>query len=128
MMLKAFYCLSAITLLVMMFLNSIVLIMRFNDARAVKKDVDSTVKNMGARPFAFLTQTEQCLPLKLIYNLELSTGSKCRCDVIVLSYKKECREVKPPHVTYLFDNTTTWGSGRNTLFFHAMNKRPGYIY
>lgn len=80
-------------------------------------------KKTGTTPFIYLTQTEQCLPSKLTQNLELSNRSNCRCDVIVLSYKKECREESPLHFTYLFDNTTTWGSGRNELFFRAMEKK-----
>lgn len=85
-------------------------------------------KKTGTTPFIYLTQTEQCLPSKLTQNLELSNRSNCRCDVIVLSYKKECREESPFHFTYLFDNTTTWGPGRNELFFRAMEKRMTYIY
>ena len=46
----------------------------------------------------------------------------------MLSYKIKCQKERPPHVTYLFDNTTTWGSGRNKLFFAATNRRPGYTY
>ena len=67
--------------------------------------------------FVYLTQTERCLRTKLTRNLDLGNRSKCRCDVVVLSYKAECREYRPAHFTYLFDNTTTWGSGRNRLFF-----------
>ena len=87
-----------------------------------------TEKEIVSRTFVFLTQTEQCLPPVLFYHLKLFTDMTCRCDVIVLSYKRKCQKEKPPHVTYLFDNTTTWGSGRNKLFFLAMNRRPGYTY
>ena len=91
-------------------------------------DTNWTEKEIVSRPFVFLTQTEQCLPPKLSDHLKLSTNITCRCDVIVLSYKIKCQKERPPHVTYLFDNTTTWGSGRNKLFFLAMNRRPGYTY
>ena len=98
--------------------------------RAIKDDVvDKTETNLAVfAPFIFLAQTEQCLRPQLIENLELSTSKKCRCDVIVLSYRKHCREEKTPHITYLFDNTTTWRTGRNRLFYHAMNRKPGFIY
>ena len=95
---------------------------------SVANAVEWTERYSASPPFIYLTQTEQCLSSKLIQNLELTNCSECRCDVVVLSYKKKCREVSPPHFTYLFDNTTTWGSGRNKLFFHAMDKRSAYIY
>ena len=91
-------------------------------------DTNWTEKEIVSRPFVFLTQTEKCLPPKLSDHLKLSTNITCRCDVIVLSNKIKCQKERPPHVTYLFDNTTTWGSGRNKLFFAAMNRRPGYTY
>ena len=93
-----------------------------------RTDTNWTEKETVSRRFVFLTQTEHCLLPMLFYHLKLSTDMTCRCDVIVLSYKRKCQKEKPPHVTYLFDNTTTWGSGRNKLFFAAMNRRPGYTY
>ncbi|CAH3166225.1 unnamed protein product [Pocillopora meandrina] len=78
--------------------------------------------------FLYLTQTERCLRKNVTLNLDLGNRSKCRCDVVVLSYKAECREYRPAHFTYLFDNTTTWGSGRNRLFFHALERNTNYVY
>ena len=86
------------------------------------------MKSKVSPPFVFLTQTEQCLTPGLIQTLELSDASKCRCDVIVLSYKTECLEKSAPHITYLFGNETTWGSGRNLLYFHALERRLDYLY
>ena len=130
--LKTFCCFSAVILLLII-VTTIILNIRIIDRKQVnffKNSMDWTEKKTdSARPFVFLTQTEQCLRQKLITNLELSTSLKCRCDVIVLSYQRECRaENSPSHVRYLFDNTSTWGSGRNTLFFQAMDRRPGYVY
>ena len=87
-----------------------------------------TMKSKVSPPFVYLTQTEQCLTPSLIQTLELSDASKCRCDVIVLSYKAECLEKSAPHVTYVFGNETTWGSGRNKLYFHAMERELDYLY
>ena len=87
-----------------------------------------TMKSKVSPPFIYLTQTEQCLTPSLIQTLELSDASKCRCDVVVLSYKTECLEKSAPHITYLFGNETTWGSGRNKLYFHAMERRLNYLY
>ena len=89
---------------------------------------ESTMKSNVSPPFIYLTQTKQCLTPSLIQTLELSDASKCRCDVIVLSFKSECLEKSAPHITYLFDNETTWGSGRNKLYFHAMQRRLDYLY
>ena len=87
-----------------------------------------TMNSKASPPFIYLTQTEQCLTPSLIQALELSDASKCRCDVIVLSYKTECLEKSEPHITYLFGNETTWGSGRNMLYFHAMQRKLDYLY
>ena len=122
-MLKIFYCFSALGLLVL-FDYAIILNIPANIFLARTE----ITKESARRPFVFLTQTEQCLSPKLIQNLKLNTSWGCRCDVIVLSYKQECIEDKPLHFTYLFDRRTTWGSGRNLLFFHAMDQRPGYTY
>ena len=78
--------------------------------------------------FVYLTQTEKCLRSNLSHSLELYNRSKCRCDVLVLSYREECNEPRPRHFTYLFDNRTTWGTGRNKLFFHATKRNINYIY
>lgn len=86
------------------------------------------MKSKVPPPFIYLTQTEQCLTPSLIQTLELSDASKCRCDVIVLSYKTECVEKSTSHITYLFDNETTWGSGGDKLYFHAMERRLNYLY
>ncbi|KAJ7328134.1 hypothetical protein OS493_025538 [Desmophyllum pertusum] len=95
----------------------------------VKNVVEGTEKlDSVSPPFIYLTQTEQCLPSKLVQNLQLNVSSECQCEVIVLSYETESQEESPPHFTYLFDNTTTWGSGRNKLFFHAVERRLDYIY
>ena len=87
-----------------------------------------TMKSKVSPPFIYLTQTEQCLTPSLIQTLELNDASRCRCDVIVLSYKNKCLEKSAPHITYLFDNETTWGSGGDKLYFQAMERRLDYLY
>ena len=87
-----------------------------------------TMKSKVSPPFIYLTQTEQCLTPSLIQTLELNDASRCRCDVIVLSYKNKCLEKSAPHITYLFDNETTWGSGGDKLYFQAMERRLNYLY
>lgn len=84
----------------------------------------------GTKPFIYLTGTEQCLPANLATSSEIGDPKTCDCDVIVLSFRTRCRtpQRNQSHVSYLFDPKTGWASGRNVLFFAAMNRRPGYFY
>ena len=80
------------------------------------------------KPFVYLTETEQCLPPYLASSSQIGDAQTCNCDVIVLSFRAKCRENNQSHVSYLFDSNTRFASGRNVLFFAAMDRRPGYHY
>ncbi|KAL9950943.1 hypothetical protein ACROYT_G043518 [Oculina patagonica] len=80
------------------------------------------------KPFIYLTQTEQCLPAKLSSSRGIGDSDTCNCDVIVLSYKKECQEKKPSHISYIFVTESTWTSGRNILYFIARARMRRYHY
>lgn len=82
------------------------------------------------KPFIYLTQTKQCLPLIKASPDQIGDPQTCNCDVIVLSYQQECEDLNwnASHISYLFDNTTSWATGRNLLYFAAMKRRPGYHY
>ena len=80
------------------------------------------------KPFIYLTETEQCLPENLASSSEIGDPETCNCDVIVLSFLAKCQENNQSHITYLFDPNTLFASGRNVLFFAALNRRPGYHY
>ena len=80
------------------------------------------------KPFIYLTETEQCLPRNLATSFQIGDPETCNCDVIVLSFRDKCHENNQSHITYLFDPNTLFASGRNTLFFAAMDRRPGYHY
>ena len=80
------------------------------------------------KPFIYLTETEQCLPPNLATSSQIGDPETCDCDVIVLSFRTKCREDNRSHVSYLFDPNTGWASGRNVLFFAALDRRPGYHY
>ena len=80
------------------------------------------------KPFVYLTETEQCLPPYLASSSHIGDPQICNCDVIVLSYRAKCQENNQSHVSYLFDPNTLFASGRNVLFFAAMDRRPGYHY
>ena len=90
----------------------------------------NSTENVSARrfrkPFIYLTQTEKCIPLTLMESIGIN--DTCNCDVIVLSYQAGCTEVSSVNVTYLFERNSTWSSGRNALYFAALNRTPGYHY
>ena len=88
-----------------------------------------TEKTRTMKKFVYLTETEQCLPKNLATSSQVGDPATCDCDVIVLSFRTRCREDnQPTHVSYLFDPNTGWASGRNLLFFAALDRRPGYQY
>ena len=80
------------------------------------------------KPFIYLTETEQCLPENLASSSEIGDPETCNCDVIVLSFLAKCQDNHQSHITYLFDPNTLFASGRNVLFFAALDRRPGYHY
>ena len=83
---------------------------------------------ISTKRFIYLTQTEQCLPQNLASSSSIGDPDTCNCDVIVLSFKKECLERNSSHVLYLFDPSTGWGTGRNLLYFTAINRTRIYNY
>ena len=91
---------------------------------ATHRSTESTTR----KPFVYLTETEQCLPPYLASSSHIGDPQACNCDVIVLSYRARCQENNQSHVSYLFDPNTLFASGRNVLFFAAMDRRPGYHY
>ena len=89
----------------------------------------SSEMTRSIKPFIYLTETEQCLPPNLATSSQIGDPETCDCDVIVLSFRTRCREDnQPTHVSYLFDPNTGWASGRNLLFFAALDRKPGYHY
>ncbi|XP_068721403.1 uncharacterized protein [Montipora capricornis] len=81
---------------------------------------------MFTKPFIYLTQTEKCIPLPLRESIGIN--DTCNCDVIALSYQAECTKISSVNIAYLFDRNSTWSSGRNALYFAAVNRTPGYHY
>ena len=89
---------------------------------------EKTTENSSPKVFIYLTQTEQCLPPTLASSSEIGDPETCNCDVIVLSFRKKCQVQKTPHITYLFDPNTGWGTGRNVLYFAVKARFPRYLY
>ena len=58
----------------------------------------------------------------------IGDSKTCNCDVIVLSYKEECQDEKPSHISYVFANESTWTTGRNLLYFVAIGRLHHYHY
>ena len=58
----------------------------------------------------------------------IGDSKTCKCDVIVLSYKVECKDEKPSHISYVFANNSTWTTGRNLLYFVAIERIRHYHY
>ena len=88
--------------------------------------VDVTTKI--TKSFLYLTQTEECLPAYLLSNDTLGDPSLCNCDVIILSYIRECKNSSHPHVQNIFAPIKQWSVGRNLLYTTAMNRTAKYLY
>jgi len=88
----------------------------------------TAMRSTTQKPFIYLTETEQCLPRNLASSSQIGDPETCNCDVIVLSFQAKCQDNNQSHITYLFDPNTLFASGRNVLFFAAMDRRPGYHY
>ena len=48
--------------------------------------------------------------------------------MIVLSYKEECQDETPSHISYVFAKESTWTTGRNLLYFVAIERIRDYHY
>jgi len=64
----------------------------------------------------------------LASSTRIGDSKTCNCDVIVLSYKEECQDEKPSHISYVFAKESTWTTGRNLLFFAAIERIRHYHY
>ena len=84
------------------------------------------IQEFHDKSFLYMTQTEHCLPYQLRDMNAL--GDSTARDVIVLSYKKECRNTSFPHVTYIFNTSTTWTTGRTELYYAAKRLNKKYLY
>ncbi|XP_078381455.1 uncharacterized protein LOC144664220 [Oculina patagonica] len=103
----------------------IVFLINFNFKEYITAE---SIRLPSSKPFIYLTETEQCLPPNLATSSQIGDPETCNCDVIVLSYRAKCQKDNRSHVSYLFDPNTHFASGRNVLFFAAMDRRPGYRY
>ena len=83
--------------------------------------------NVNEGRILYLLQTEECLPSHL--ESVLGNSSACQCDVVVLSYKRICTDASLSNVRYLFNQSTTWTTGRNLLFYtNIYHRSDSYLY
>ena len=89
-----------------------------------------TDSEKAGKTFLYLLQKESCLPNHLRSAEAIGKSRYCHCNVLVLSYKKACKETTPSlaHVEYLYAPSSTWNTGRNLLFTTAMNRSEKYLY
>ena len=76
--------------------------------------------------FAYITQTEKCLPAHWMANDYLANSSLCNCHVYVISFKEPCDQTNASHIFYLHDKSVGWSGGRNLGYFAA--RKRGYLY
>ena len=90
----------------------------------------TTVTNQANAPtrFVYLTQTENCISTYLKSLKVFGDSEACQCDVIILSFKKECADKSLPHFQFLFKPHTTYTAGRNLLYEAARKRIEKYIY
>jgi len=83
---------------------------------------DTAQRRTFTKPLINLTGTEQCLPANLVTSSQIGDPNTCACDVMVLSFRVQCRDRTPhdqSHISYLFDPNTGWrlGIGKKCAFF-----------
>ena len=84
--------------------------------------------SITSKPFIYLTQTEKCLPQPWASSTRIGDSKTCNCDVIVLSYKEECQDEKPSHISYVIAKESSWSAGRNLLYFVAIERIRHYHF
>lgn len=87
------------------------------------------------KEFVYLIQTEQCLPAKLLNKQHIGDAQRCRCDVIVLSFRKPCEDKNRTffsHVEYHSRpadvDRISWSAGRNLLYSASKARNYEYLY
>ena len=93
-----------------------------------RADLLKVTKGNSSLHILYLTQTEKCLPKYLKSPEVIGDTTACQCDVLVLSYKEECKDTSMPHVKYIFQPSTTWTTGRNLLYATSKARDKFYLY
>ena len=84
-----------------------------HSASTVIKNRPAIIQNKN---FLYMYNVATCLPLYLL--TDQSLGKATNRDILVLSYASRCLRNDPQHVNYIFTgNKTTWGEGRNILYW-----------
>lgn len=82
-----------------------------------------------SKKFLYLVQAESCLPLYFTQQDVIGNATNCQCVVLVLSYKKHCHVNASRNASHIQDGSnTTWTSGRNALYHHALQRNINYHF
>ena len=89
---------------------------------------DSVPRQQISKKFLYLTQTEKCIrePMRPPSAL----GNSSVCDVLVLSFMERCNDssLALPHISYIFNTSTTATTGRSELYYAAKRLDSNYLY
>ena len=66
--------------------------------------------------FAFITQTEQCLPNHWLDDDHVGNSTLCNCHVYVVSYRAPCKQLSG-HIFHKLDKKVGWSGGRIPLLY-----------
>ena len=78
--------------------------------------------------FVYLIQTESCIPKDLLSPSALGDPSACDCDVVVLGFEEPCKRNHTSHIKHIFDDTSTWTTGREGLYNDTVKAGKTYMY
>ena len=116
-------------------LFTLCIIITWNRGKTTPTQLRAAVTETRFRPltlweptFIVLVQTESCLTGHMRSEYAFGNTSTCQCDVLVLSFKRECNETLPKHIKYIFKSKTTWNEGRNLLYDVAKSRAKRYLY
>ncbi|CAB4029547.1 Hypothetical predicted protein, partial [Paramuricea clavata] len=90
-----------------------------------------TSTSTTTKKFLYLVMGKKCLPVHMRGESNIGNGHTCNCDIIMFGYKEKCHEAKNAnleHVEYIHRDGTTWNTGRNYLYEHAMKRETVYLY
>ena len=78
--------------------------------------------------FLVMVQAESCLTNHLNSEEAFGNTTLCQCDVLVLTFKRECNKASQAHIEYIFKPGTSWNQGRNLLLEVGKNRSEKYLY
>ena len=93
---------------------------------SIYAQTDSVPRQQFSKKFLYLTQTEKCIREHMRPPSVL--GNSSVCDVLVLSFRERCNDTSLPHVSYIFNTSTTLTTGKTELYYAAKRLNSNYLY